>query len=730
MKRPHRPRYLAVMGVMALSALLGACNGDDSPAGNDGPSVPPEVTPTPPTAGAPVQVAFMPDIHFHDVYGSFSDGSFQGLPNAKTGQFATIRTMYAQLTSTRLFNENYFAFLAALDDAAARGVKYIALPGDFSDDGQPVHIRGLKKVLDEYANKYGMEFFAAPGNHDPNVPFDRPAGKSDYLGTGGQEQRIYSRGAAECTGYAGQWSTVPTGKGLPTICTEEVKEQGYAPITEALAWHGFMPKENYLYWETPYSHYTSANYSYRLAAEQADWVNRQYEICTEGTGGKYRQDSYTHCLMVPDASYVVEPVEGLWLVAIDANVYAPKASANDKDPANPANFEGSGNAGYNKMLTHKTHVVEWLKDVVQRGEAQGKQVIAFSHFPMTEFYNGASGDIESLFGIGAFQMARRPSEDTTRTLAQTGLKLHIGGHMHFNDTGMRSYDDGQAIFNIQAPSLAAYVPAYKLLTLSDAGQVEVQTMRVSQVPRFDELFEHYREEHKYLADTNSNKIWNESILDSRDYHDFNTRYLSELARLRFLPQEWPCEMRELVFSLDGEQMMILSQLNTQVTLAQLQQSTGNALGLSACMATAGQAPGFAPSGTFAADWGYARDRARALAQANGMSLESFAQWTAFDLATDFYRLANAGDLALYDISPSRAQQYKMLAQALSETQVVVQMDGKELSGQNSVGAVFQGRFKPLLQILLKLATGAPSDHFMIDLQQRTLVDRKTSETRF
>jgi hypothetical protein len=34
-------------------------------------------------------------------------------------------------------------------------------------------MRGLKKVLDQYSERYGIQFFAAPGNHDPNRPVAR-----------------------------------------------------------------------------------------------------------------------------------------------------------------------------------------------------------------------------------------------------------------------------------------------------------------------------------------------------------------------------------------------------------------------------------------------------------------------------------------------------------------------------------------------------------------------------
>ena len=149
-----------------------------------------------------LRIAFMADVHFHDVYAEFSDGPFEGPPNTISAKQATIRTMAAQLRSTRLFNENYFAFLAALDDAISRGIEHVALPGDFSDDGQPVHIRGLDRILDRYTDM-GVRFYLTPGNHDPSSPFGRPAGKPDYLGADGRTVGIFSPGAGPCQDAAG-----------------------------------------------------------------------------------------------------------------------------------------------------------------------------------------------------------------------------------------------------------------------------------------------------------------------------------------------------------------------------------------------------------------------------------------------------------------------------------------------------------------------------------------------
>ncbi|MFA0125907.1 metallophosphoesterase, partial [Vibrio sp. 10N.261.48.A2] len=96
-----------------IAATLAGCN-SSSPSDDSG------------NLESAVQVAFMPDIHFHDVYGDFKDGSFAGLYNSDSGEYATIRTMESQMNSTRLFNENYFAMIAALDDVVERGVKYVA----------------------------------------------------------------------------------------------------------------------------------------------------------------------------------------------------------------------------------------------------------------------------------------------------------------------------------------------------------------------------------------------------------------------------------------------------------------------------------------------------------------------------------------------------------------------------------------------------------------------------
>ncbi|WP_149980322.1 metallophosphoesterase family protein [Pseudoalteromonas rhizosphaerae] len=535
------------------------------------------------------QIAFVPDIHFHDIYGDFSDAGFAGIPVDKAKDAVSIRSMQAQIHSTRLFNENYFALIATLDDIAAKGVKLVALPGDFTDDGQPVHLNGLKTILDDYAKKYGMRFFAIPGNHDPVRPFKTAGGKSDFLGSKGQQIGIYSTDHPRCEHVAKDNHSL--------VCSDKIAHAGYQEIVDIMAPFGLQPDNRDLLWETPFG-------------KQALLTDRSYTQCS--------QNDQSRCKQVPDTSYLVEPVAGLWLLAIDANVYIPKLENGHLI------FQGSGNAGYNKVLTEKPYLLKWITQVVQRAKAQGKTLVAFSHFPMGEFYDGQTQSIKSLFGDTAFQLAREPSLDTRKLLAETGLKLHIGGHMHMNDTSVIE-SEHNTLFNIQAPSIAAYRPAYKLVTLNKQ-LAKVDTITIDNVAQFDQLFSAYQKEYDYLNKNAPEQLWNNRILTAKSYHSYSKMHLQALAKWRFIPREWPQDFREQVLNMSLLEITALFNNNSQLSKVQRQ----------------------------------------------GLQAK-----TVLDFIADFYLVRNAGTLAFADISQTTQQTYQTMANLLNNnTRCVVSSDNK------------------------------------------------------
>jgi 3',5'-cyclic AMP phosphodiesterase CpdA len=607
-----------------------------------------------------IQIAFLSDVHLQDLYGTFSDNDYQGVLNPKTGKYTLMRTMASQLRSTRIFNENYYAFIAALEDIAKRKIKYVALPGDYTDDGQPIHVKGLEFILNQYQKKYGIEFFITTGNHDPVGPFAQDSGKEDFLGNDGKNQPIYSKSRMHQSNFKLEHNVV---------ITSDIAKMGYLGITDNLKNFGFYPNKNYKFWATPFATYTSKNFSYTKAAKAALLSNRTYSVAP----------GYD----VPDVSYLVEPIEGLWLLAIDANVYIPikNATADAKDSKNYSD----ASTGYNNVLSNKKHLIKWIADVSLAAKQQGKTLIAFSHFPMIDFNDDASPEIKELLGPDKWQLNRMPKEEVAQVFADAGLKIHFGGHMHINDTGTRTTEKGNTLVNIQTPSLAAYIPAYKLLTIKKDNVVDIQTITINDVPRYDELFDLYKMEYQFLESQQTKDIWNIDILKTKNYHDFTDFHLKELVRLRFLADDWPASFENFILSVTGEDLLFLASFQAEADFDSI----------------------FKNKDAFKKQYPEAQFKIDKILEDNGLKSEDFKQWTGYDFLVDFYRLRSADGLALVDIGTKRAKQYKLLSQLFFENHNKTN-DLKERSLQN--------KMRLFLIIFDKFSHGDPANHFQVDLK--------------
>ncbi|MHC0447017.1 metallophosphoesterase family protein [Flavobacterium sp. 3-218] len=602
------------------------------------------------------QIAFLSDVHLQDLFGGFSDSDYKGVLNPKTNQYALVRTMSSQLHSTRIFNENYFAFLAALEDIAKRKIKYVALPGDYTDDGQPIHVRGLAKILEQYTQKFGIEFFITTGNHDPVGPFAQESGKEDFLGREGKSQPIYSKDGM----YAPNLTIEQ-----PVVVTADIAKMGYLGITDNLKDFGFHPNKKNKFWATPFSNYSSENYSFDKALESAKLANRVYEVAP----------GYE----VPDVSYVVEPIDGLWLMAIDGNVYIPKKT--DSDPKDSKSYS-EASTGYNNVLSNKKHLIKWVETISAEAKKRGKTLVAFSHFPMIDFNDDASAEIKELLGPNKWQLNRVPVEEVAQVFADAGLKIHFGGHMHINDTGVRTSPKGNTLVNVQTPSLAAYIPAYKLLTLKKDNVIDIQTITIDDVPRYDELFDLYKMEYQFLESQNAKDIWNIDILKTKNYHDFTDFHLKELVRLRFLKDDWPSDFKQFILNVSAQDLLVLANIQDKdfdFILKNKEQ--------------------------FQKEWKEAETKSELILVKNKLKKTDF-NWTGNDLLIDFYRFRSADELALADVGIERAKQYKVLSDLF--------LEGSK--ADLSKNTRLQKQMKLFLIIFNKFMHEVPADHFSVDLK--------------
>lgn len=488
---------------------------------------------------AQTQIAFISDAHIQDV----------------DGHAERVRSMEAQVQSTRLFNENYYAFLAALDDVARRDIRWVVLPGDLTDDGQFFNQQKIKELLNSYAAAKGMRFFVTTGNHDPALPLGHAKKNAHFLAADGSR------------------------------VTREDSCAGYVSQMECYADFGFFPRKDDCYWESPFTSYTYDKYAYEDACRESVLGKRTYTLC----------DSLT----ATDASYLVEPVDGLWLLAIDGGVYLPKEMKEGK-----WTYQGSS-AGYNLVLKHKPFLLPWVRKVVEEAQKRHKILVAFSHYPLVDFNDGVSEHVRRMWGDRCFDLHRVPEAEVSEAFLQAGLRLHFAGHMHVNDTGIWEGKDGKHLYNIQVPSIATYVPAYKILTIESDEVFRVETVMLDTVPGFDSLFPLYRAECQSDSLRGHSPVWNKEILSARTYGEFCDYQFRDLVRLRFIPRDLPESWR-------------------------------------ACLDFTG---------------------ARMLEAVSGEDKSGDADWTGWcmkDLVLDLYRLRYAERLALKDIPETRLAAYRYL----------------------------------------------------------------------
>ena len=510
------------------------------------------------------QVAVIADPHFHDI------NNRQGVGR---GDRVSVRTLADTAESTRVFNESYHALPALLDDIVRRGIRHVAVAGDLTDDGQATTMAAAVRILEDYAQRFGVRFYATPGNHDLYAIHGRHHAKR-FLNPDGGHTLVTSDAGAQAA------------SSVERIVSTDMYCGGYETALPAMRSFGFFRDDRDLYWESPFG--------------QDDALSaRTFEIKSRD-GGTIRR--------MIDASYLIEPVEGLWILSIDATGFTPR----DGNPAPTAekSYIDSTDAGWNSMLRNKPFILRWMTDVAERARRQGKKLIAFSHYPVLDTLGATLEDEQLLFGETSF-LRRSPTQDVARAVASTGIKVHFSGHLHVNDTAL--WRDGERfLVNVSVPSMVGFPTGYKIATLLPSG-ISVETASV-EVPGFDAAFALYRRE----AAVSGMDFGN--ILAARSHTEFLSRHLAQMVTHRYLPQEWPQDLARLVPLL----------------------STGDLSSL------AGLEP------------------IRAADAANIPEITATGSTVSFlDMAADWYRLRKGHELALPFIDPGRLELYDELNRRFS-----------------------------------------------------------------
>ncbi len=489
-----------------------------------------------------------------------------------------VRTMVSELGSTRLYNENEIVLKATLDDIAKRNIKLVAIAGDVSDDGQWHNLRAVDSIFRVYEERYNMRFFIAPGNHDPTSPYGEHYTASVYLDEQGAPYTLSSD------------STVVGARFIP-----EMYRVGYERLIETLSKQGYNPRPDDIYWATPYSSYTPESYTYELAQGSSSLDQRLYTLEPWGE-------------QMPDASYVVEPVQGIWLLSIDGNVYTPKQTKGE--------YNGSG-LGYDNVLNHKRFLIDWVAQVAEQARQRGKILVPFSHYPLTDFSDGQRELTAKVFGEDRLALGYIPSEELTALFADTKIGFHFGGHLHFNDVFSYTSPNGNKLINIQVPSTVAAIPGYKILEIESGKAQRVVDVTLSDVVDFDKLFPIYDKELAHYRANAPQMLYDTTILSTKNYQEFCVEHFRQISTSMFLDRDFPEHFRDKYLKQSGRELMEAFSKTDE-------------------------------------------------------NFEGFEEWNMKDLIMDFYLLRSAGNTAFDAIGKERLDQYNKLIECVNNSQLTDQ----------------------------------------------------------
>jgi 3',5'-cyclic AMP phosphodiesterase CpdA len=433
-------------------------------------------------------VAVIADAHFHDTAADF------GFPGIEIdGQRLTMRSWSDTRESTRVFNESADALRAALEEVRQRGIRHVVLLGDYTDDGQRATTETLKGILERHRDAHGTAFYALPGNHDIFGPLGRHQTK-EFLTENGKCLSVSSDARLA---------------GERVVVSDRMYCEGYPAGLEPMAAFGYFRQPDYLHWETPFG----------LSDAPED---RLYDVHSPDGENVYR---------LMDASYLVEPEPGLWLMMIDANIFEPRDGTFDR--GEEAAFIDSTAGGWNALLRCKPFIIDWIADVRDRAQALSKTLLGFSHYPALDPFDGGGGAESALFGetTAVRRMPRKAVEDA---LIEAGLAVHFSGHLHVEGVTRRGEGEN-SLTNIAVPSLVAFPSAFKVVHPS-RQEIAVETVEMADLPVNGCLSRGYAQETALAGEAE------DRAFAAGNYGEFLRDHQRALIRHRYFPKEWSAEI--------------------------------------------------------------------------------------------------------------------------------------------------------------------------------------------
>ena len=173
-------------------------------------------------------------------------------------------------------------------------------------------------------------------------------------------------------------------------------------------------------------------------------------------------------------SYIAEPVNGLWLFALDSCQYDTNIA--DKYPKTAGAF--------------KPATLTWILDRLKDAKQQGKTVIGMMHHGILEHYAGQT----VLFP----EYVLTDFATVSKSLSDNGLNVMFTGHFHANDVTLKDFTSS-VLHDIETGSTVSAPSPYRTINFDIANKkLAISTATVTSIPSHPTDFVAYSQ--KYMRD--------------------------------------------------------------------------------------------------------------------------------------------------------------------------------------------------------------------------------------
>jgi len=162
----------------------------------------------------------------------------------------------------------------------------------------------------------------------------------------------------------------------------------------------------------------------------------------------YKEFGYDSCVSrdTNSLSYISEPFEGLWILALDANLYY--------DYSYPS---------YGKL---KPETLKWASEMLEKGKKENKIIFGMMHHGLVKHFNVNEDWLKEVLITN--------HEEVAKELSSKGLNIIFTGHYHAQDIS-KAEIDGNFIYDVETGSTITWPCPYRIVDYFGNQRMHIQT---------------------------------------------------------------------------------------------------------------------------------------------------------------------------------------------------------------------------------------------------------------